>query len=243
MSSINFNSTSSALPTNASVSTTESNMGLSMNDFYELLATQLKYQDADNPMDTSEMMNQMVQMEMMNAITELAYSNLTSYAASLVDKEVTVAVLDSDGYFTGQTVEGVVTGVLLGSDPLLIVNGESYTLSQVMSVGKLPDASITVPTEPEETPDTSTDGTDTTPPVDGTDDTDTTPPVDGTDTTVAGDETGTTTDGVDTTSDTQNLQPNGSTQNPDDINTGDENNNNDDSLIPQTQGVETDKTT
>ena len=35
--------------------------GLSINDFYKLLSAQLRYQDADNPMDTSEMMAQMVQ--------------------------------------------------------------------------------------------------------------------------------------------------------------------------------------
>ena len=36
---------------------------LTMTDFYQLLAAQLKYQDADNPMDTSQMMVQMVQTE------------------------------------------------------------------------------------------------------------------------------------------------------------------------------------
>ena len=44
------------------------NAGLSIEDFYKLLAAQLRYQDADNPMDTSEMMAQMVQTQMIDTI-------------------------------------------------------------------------------------------------------------------------------------------------------------------------------
>ena len=53
--------------TNVSASSTE----LTMTDFYQLLAAQLKYQDADNPMDTSQMMAQMVQTQMITALTHM----------------------------------------------------------------------------------------------------------------------------------------------------------------------------
>ena len=76
--------------TNVSASSTE----LTMTDFYQLLAAQLKYQDADNPMDTSQMMAQMVQTQMITALTHMttAISDLSlvntsraySYALKMV---------------------------------------------------------------------------------------------------------------------------------------------------------------
>lgn len=113
-----------------------SSTSLSMTDFYELLAAQLKYQDMDNPADMSEMMNMMVQSQMIEAITNMAYTNTTSYAASLVGKEVTVADTDADGAYTGDVV-GTVTGVVLGDNPVVMVDGKSYSLSQIMAVGSV----------------------------------------------------------------------------------------------------------
>lgn len=118
---------------------------LSMTDFYTLLAAQLKYQDADNPMDTSQMMAQMVQTQMIDAITNMSSAvnqmstmNLTTYASSMVGKEVTMAEVDEDGKYTGKDTKGVVTGVLLGSDPILYIGDKEYHLSQLMSVGSVP---------------------------------------------------------------------------------------------------------
>ncbi len=142
---------------------------LDINDFYTLLATQIKYQDADNPMDTAEMMNQMVQMQMIEAITQMSQINATSYSMSMVGQSITVAELDESGAYTGSTSTGVVTGVLLGEDPLIFIGENAYTLSQIMSVGAIPDL-----TPPEE-------GTEEVPPVDeGDGTTEEIPPTDGT---------------------------------------------------------------
>ena len=120
----------------------ESSTELTMTDFYQLLAAQLKYQDADNPMDTSQMMVQMVQTQMITAlnnmtttINDLALVNTTSYAASMIGKEVTVAELGVDGKYNGETVTGTVTSVNLGNPPSIMVDGESYQLSQLMEIG------------------------------------------------------------------------------------------------------------
>lgn len=120
----------------------ESSTELTMTDFYQLLAAQLKYQDADNPMDTSQMMVQMVQTQMITAlnnmtttINDLALVNTTSYAASMIGKEVTVAKLGVDGKYNGETVTGTVTSVNLGNPPSIMVDGESYQLSQLMEIG------------------------------------------------------------------------------------------------------------
>ncbi len=78
---------------------------LSVTDFFQLLATQLQYQDPTSPMDNSELMNQMTQMAMMKSITSMSEaieaSTATSaqtYAGSLVGQEVTVAVVKENSY-------------------------------------------------------------------------------------------------------------------------------------------------
>lgn len=127
-------------------SKSKSNPGeLTLSDFYKLLAAQLQYQDADNPMDTSQMMAQMVQTQMIQAITQMSsinsemYTmNAISYATSMVGKEVTMAEVDDEGKFTEETTTGTVTGVLLGSNPILYIGDKEYTLSQIMSIGDVP---------------------------------------------------------------------------------------------------------
>lgn len=106
-------------------------------DFYTLLAAQLKYQDADNPMDTAQMMASMVQTQMIQAITEMTSMNMTSYATSMIGKQVTVAMTDKDGMYTGDKT-GTVTGVVLGDNPIVFVDGVAYNINQVVSVGEIP---------------------------------------------------------------------------------------------------------
>lgn len=134
--------------TNVSASSTE----LTMTDFYQLLAAQLKYQDADNPMDTSQMMAQMVQTQMITALThmttaisDLSLVNTTSYAVSMVGKEVTIAEVDENGKYTGKEIKGTVTGVGLGTNPTVFVDGKSYAISQLMSIGETKKAETTQP--------------------------------------------------------------------------------------------------
>ncbi len=116
---------------------TGTNKSLSTMDFYTLLAAQLKYQDADNPMDTSEMMASMVQTQMIQAITEMSSMNMTSYASSMIGKEVTVAEIDSQGMYTGDKT-GVVTGVVLGDNPIIFIGDKAYHINQVVSIGEIP---------------------------------------------------------------------------------------------------------
>lgn len=138
-----FSSQKSSVP----VSTDNSTM--SLQDFYYLLAAQLKYQDADNPMDTAEMMGTMVQTQMIQAISQMTQTNVTTYAASMIGKEVTVAEMDKDGMYTGDK-KGTVTGVLLGDNPLIFVDGKAYYLSQIVAVGEIPkDDAATKPDEGE----------------------------------------------------------------------------------------------
>mgnify|MGYP002802310076 FL=1 len=128
---------------------------LTMSDFYKLLATQIQYQDADNPMDTSEMVSQLVQNQMSDAITQMSTAvsdlstvNLLNYASSMMGKEVTVAEVDKDGYYTGEELKGVVSGVSLGTVPTVVIDGKEYSLVQIMGVGTVPEKPD--PEEPDE---------------------------------------------------------------------------------------------
>ena len=113
---------------------------LTMTDFYKLMAAQMQYQDPDNPMDTSELMAQMVQSKMITAIAQMTSISTTTYATSMLGTEVTVAEVDEKGVGTGEYTKGKVTGVVLGDNPIIYVDGKLYSLSQIMSVGdvKLP---------------------------------------------------------------------------------------------------------
>ncbi len=166
---------------NASVSNysyttkTDSTSGtLTVDDFYTLLATQMKYQDADNPMDTAEMMNQLVQTQMIEAIVQMSQINSTQYGMSMVNQTVTVVEVDDfgvpileyddEGEATQKTTTGVVNGVLMGSVPSIFIGDKEYSLSQVMTVGTVPGISE-VPEEEvvpeEELEDETVDGVDT----------------------------------------------------------------------------------
>lgn len=127
------------------------NSEMSMDDFWQLMAAQLQYQDLSNPMSNSEMMNQMTQMATMNAMTEvsnavanfavvtnnLSQVTLTGYSTGMIGKEVTVATLDESGKVNGEKT-GVVTGVDLTGAQYVYIDGEKYALTQIMSVGDVP---------------------------------------------------------------------------------------------------------
>lgn len=128
-----------ATPMSSSSTGKKGSGGMSISDFYKVLATQLKYQDADNPMNTSEMMAQMVQTQMVEAITQMNQTNTITYAASMVGKEVAMAEIDEKGMFTGEVTKGVVTGMLMGDSPILFVGEKGYFMSQIMTIGEVPE--------------------------------------------------------------------------------------------------------
>ena len=137
---------------------------LDMNDFLRLMAAQMQNQDMNNPMSESEMLAQMAQMATVTAMTNMTDVAVTTYSASLVGKEVTLAHMDKDKESINQLV-GKVTGAgLYGGQQIIFVGGKSYNISQIMAIGVLPDADekaiwvdekgniIKEPTKPEEKP-------------------------------------------------------------------------------------------
>lgn len=133
------------------------NSEMTMDDFFQLLSAQLRYQDMSAPMSNSEMMSQLTQMASMSsmstlsdtiesisetvnaAMNNMAQINLSSYATGLMGKQLTVAELNENGELIGETT-GLVEGVMLtGGNPYIYINGKAYSLSQIMTVGTVPD--------------------------------------------------------------------------------------------------------
>ena len=162
----------------------KNNTDLDMTDFLKLMIVQLQSQTLDDTMDTSEMMNQLVQMQMISAITSMTETNVMTYASSLVGKVVTIGIPTEEGLEEREvlvTGTGVMNGqqVIFGKDNTGKI--ETYGLNQIMAVGQLPPIEETEdPEDPEnpgeggevegpgkgEDPDKPEGGETTTPPVD-----------------------------------------------------------------------------
>ncbi len=151
----------------------KNNIDLDMTDFLKLMVTQLQSQTLDNTMDTSEMMNQMVQMQMITAITNMTETSVMTYASSLVNKEVTIGIVNGD-QLEERVVNIIGTGMSDGQQVVFGDDGETYALSQIMAVGRLPD--IEGVTKPEES---TTDPAAPTQPTGPSDPSDTDKPVEG----------------------------------------------------------------
>ena len=118
--------------------------GLDFEDYLQLMVQQLQNQTMDNAMDTSDMLNQLVQMSVVEMMTKvqtsidsLVEANTLTYAASLVGKTVTIGVYDDQGNLQELVGEVTGTGTYQGS-PVIFVGGEMYALSDIMAVGTLP---------------------------------------------------------------------------------------------------------
>ena len=125
---------------------------LSMSDYFQLMAVQLQNQDMTNPMDSGDMMAQMVPMGMMQAMTTMteAIDNSTAvstqtYAASMIGQEITVAVTEKDAAGR-ETPVGVKYGKVVSVDftsgmPTIRLENDpkDYSMSYILGVGKLDD--------------------------------------------------------------------------------------------------------
>lgn len=122
-------------------------MDLEMEDFLTLMCAMFENQTIDDTASTSEMMNQFVQMSVVTAVSNLTEllnkSTALNYAASLVGKEVTVGQ-----WVNGELKEmlGTVTGTgTLNGQQIVFVQpeggdkSESYYLTDIMAVGRLPE--------------------------------------------------------------------------------------------------------
>lgn len=116
---------------NQGVDFKQDRMNLGKDDFLRLLVTELRYQDALNPVDDREMIAQLAQfssLEQMqnlgNRVDELARAQKATQAASLIGR--TVNAVNSDG----EEVAGKVTGVEFFGEYVYLAVGDRKVLFQ-----------------------------------------------------------------------------------------------------------------
>lgn len=114
------------------------NLNLDMTDFIQLMITQLTNQGIDETVNTSDMLNQMIQMQMVETIATLTDASVMSYAASLVGQKITVGKYDSEGNLQEYCGRVTGTGTLNGQQVVFLDNKEYYQMSEIMAVGELP---------------------------------------------------------------------------------------------------------
>ena len=147
---------------------------LSTDDFWTLIAAELKYQDMSNPMDNAAMMEQITQMSSMSTMNSMATAisnfstvinnlssvTLTTYSTGLLGREVTVVTETDEKGNVVSTKKGIVTGVDLTGATSVYVDGKKYELSSIMAIGDVPK--VDTGNDTDDKTDGETDGDDKT---------------------------------------------------------------------------------
>lgn len=109
------------------------NSEISMTDFFQLLSAQMQNQTMYDSVDTGEYMSQLVQYTTLAQIQELNASAATSYAVSMIGKQVSLLSEDESG--NEILVSGAVEGVAFeDGTPYICVGGGFYETSEILSV-------------------------------------------------------------------------------------------------------------
>ncbi len=109
---------------------------LGQNDFLKLLVAQMGAQDPMNPQSNTDFIAQMAQFSSLQATTSMQ-TNLSAISSqqqlmqanSLIGRQVTLQAA------ADQTAQGIVSAVQVqDGTPKITVNGQSFDLSQVLSI-------------------------------------------------------------------------------------------------------------
>jgi flagellar basal-body rod modification protein FlgD len=121
--------TSATIGTTTPDSVTNTSQALNQQDFLQLLVSQMENQDPMNPQSNTDMAAQMAQFTSLTQSSAMSASLAMMQANSLIGSTVTLQVTPQS------TATGTVQGVVLqNGTPQILVNGSTYTLSQVTSV-------------------------------------------------------------------------------------------------------------
>ena len=124
------------------VFTDDSDNGVSVDDFLNLMVAQLQNQDFMNPVDDTQYVTQLAQCATMQQMQELATYMKTNYVMSLVGKEVTAARFSVSGELQQET--GRVEKIsLVNNEYAVYVNGKKFSLQQIMELGASEDETET----------------------------------------------------------------------------------------------------
>jgi flagellar basal-body rod modification protein FlgD len=124
---------SATTATTTSSTSTDSANSLDFSEFIQLLATELKYQDPDNPVSGTEYVSQMAQISSLSALSTINSSVNNAEAYSLIGKEATYSTTDTSGATVTGT--GTVQSVTIsGSNTYVDVGGTTVDLSSITTV-------------------------------------------------------------------------------------------------------------
>lgn len=163
----NTTSTSSTNKTGQTINavfTDEADNSISIDDFLKIMVTQLTNQDFMNPVDDAQFVTQLAQFSTLQQMSDMTGNMKNNYMLSLVGQTVTCAKFSVSGSLIKET--GKVERIVLANDEYaLYVNGEKFTLSQIMELGEKNNASNTPAGDDEsESGSEAESGTEQTPP-------------------------------------------------------------------------------
>lgn len=111
----------------------DNDMGVSVDDFLNLMVAQLRNQDFMNPVDDTQYVTQLAQFATMSQMQELAANMKNNYALSLVGTNVTAAKFAVSGALIKET--GPISKIsLVNNSYEITVNGKTFSLSQIMEI-------------------------------------------------------------------------------------------------------------
>lgn len=117
------------------VFTDEADNGISIDSFLKIMVTQLTNQDFMNPVDDSQFVTQLAQFSTLQQMSDMTSNMKNNYMLSLVGQTVTCAKFSVSGSLIKET--GKVERIILAdNDYSIYVNGEKFSLSQIMELGE-----------------------------------------------------------------------------------------------------------
>ncbi|CUH95353.1 hypothetical protein P22_1423 [Propionispora sp. 2/2-37] len=131
MSNVDAVSSTSNYYKSGSSSTNKSNSDLQFEDFINLLASELKYQDPTDPVSSTEYVAQMAQFSSLSEMENIHSAMDSVQAYDMIGKSVIYQATDSTGetVLKGGTVDSVITS---NGTTYLSVGGELVELSSVL---------------------------------------------------------------------------------------------------------------
>jgi len=133
---------SSATGPDAAQAAAAANQTLSQANFLQLLVTQMSSQDPLNPQSDTDFAAQLAQFSALQQSQNMSQDMSVLQANSMMGEMVTVAPTDGTASVSGQ-----VTAVQIQSGtPVVVVNGQSYNLSQVTAIAPPVSAPTTTTT-------------------------------------------------------------------------------------------------
>lgn len=139
------------------VFTDEADNGISIDSFLKIMVTQLTNQDFMNPVDDSQFVTQLAQFSTLQQMSDMTGNMKNNYMLSLVGQTVTCAKFSVSGSLIKET--GKVERIILAdNDYSIYVNGEKFSLSQIMELGEKSTANNGASTGTAGETDKTTDG-------------------------------------------------------------------------------------